>query len=356
MKVFHCDHCQHTVFFENVICMSCNHTLAYLPDIADMAALEPQDDGLWRSLAPASNGALYRLCENSAAHGVCNWAMPASESDTLCSACRLTRVLPNLDQPDNLDAWGKLEMAKRRLVHSLLELGLPVVGHLEQPDSGLAFDFLSDQGETEDGGPVLTGHENGLITINIAEADDLERERRRLNMREPYRTLLGHFRHEVGHYYWDVLIDGSPHLQGFRHLFGDEREDYAAALKRHYDQGPPPDWQHRHVSSYAATHPWEDWAETWAHYLHMTDSLDTAAACGFSLRPSRSDEPSLSVPRNGDVVARPFDLMIDDWLSLIYALNNLNRSMGLADGYPFVLSAPVIEKLRFVHEVVSAKR
>lgn len=355
MKVFHCDHCQHTVFFENVVCVSCGHTLAYLPDIADMAALEPQSNGLWRSLAPDSNGGLYRLCENSTAHGVCNWAFPANEPETLCRACRLTRVLPNLDQPSHRDAWQKLEIAKRRLVHSLLQLNLPLVGHLENPRSGLAFDFLSDHGETEDGGPVLTGHENGLITINIAEADDLERERRRLNMHEPYRTLLGHFRHEVGHYYWDVLVDGSRHLQGFRSLFGDEREDYAAALKRHYDQGPAPDWQSRHVSSYASTHPWEDWAETWAHYLHMTDSLDTAAACGFSLRPKRSDEPALSVPRDGDVTARPFDLMIDDWLALIYALNNLNRSMGLADGYPFVLAPPVIEKLRFVHRVVSQR-
>jgi hypothetical protein len=353
MKVFHCDHCQHTVFFENVSCLSCGHVLAYLPDIGDMAALVPESDGRWRSLSPASKEQRYRLCDNYAVSGVCNWALPTDSPHTLCRACRLTRVLPNLDQPGNLEAWGKLEVAKRRLVHNLLELGLPLQSHLDNPDTGLAFDFLSDEGETSDGGAVLTGHDNGLVTINIAEADDLERERRRLNMHEPYRTVLGHFRHEVGHYYWDLFAADQAWLHDFRQRFGDEREDYAEALKRHYDQGPRADWQQWHVTSYASTHPWEDWAETWAHFLHMNDSLGTAAACGFSLRPSRSDEPALSVPRNGDHITRPFDLIIEDWLALIYALNNLNRSMGLADGYPFVLTAPVIEKLRFVHDTVT---
>ncbi|MAY26533.1 MAG: putative zinc-binding peptidase [Polycyclovorans sp.] len=353
MNVFHCDHCQHTVFFENVSCLSCGHALAYLPDVGDMAALAPEGNGQWRSLSPASNNRRYRLCDNYALNGVCNWALPADAPHSLCRACRLTRVLPNQDQPGNLEAWGKLEVAKRRLVHSLLQLNLPLNSHLDDAENGLAFDFLSDSGETQDGGAVLTGHQNGVITINIAEADDLERERRRLAMREPYRTLLGHFRHEVGHYYWDLFSPDHAWLSAFRQRFGDEREDYAAALQRHYDQGPRADWQQQHVTSYASTHPWEDWAETWAHYLHMTDSLDTAAACGFSLRPSRSDEPQMTAPRSGFHPARPFDLMIEDWLALIYALNNLNRSMGLADGYPFVLAPPVIEKLRFVHDTVT---
>lgn len=352
MKVFHCDHCQHTVFFENVRCLSCGHTLAYLPDIGDMTALAPEGDGRWRSLAPACNGRHYRLCDNYAGPGVCNWALPVDAPHTLCPACRLTRVLPNLKQPGNLEAWRKLEVAKRRLVHNLVALNLPLRSHLDDAQTGLAFDFLSDDGHTPDGGAVLTGHQDGLITINIAEADDLERERRRLAMHEPYRTVLGHFRHEVGHYYWELFKVDTAWLGAFRQRFGDERQDYAAALQRHYDQGPVADWALQYVTSYASTHPWEDWAETWAHYMHMTDSLDTAAACGFSLRPSRSDEPSMAVPRGDAITRRPFDLLIEDWLALIYALNNLNRSMGLADGYPFVLAAPAIDKLRFVHETV----
>ena len=58
---------------------------------------------------------------------------------------------------------------------------------------------------------------------------------------------------------------------------------YAAALQAHYakggDVGP---WAERHVSAYASAHPWEDWAETWAHYLHMMDAVDTALGFGMS--------------------------------------------------------------------------
>ena len=140
---------------------------------------------------------------------------------------------------------------------------------------------------------MLTGHADGVITVNIAEADDAERERRRTAMHEPYRTLLGHMRHESGHYYWDRLIAGTPELDEFRSLFGDERADYAASLSTYYERGAPADWQERFVSAYASAHPWEDWAETWAHYLHMVDTLETAAACGLSLTPRRRDEPAL---------------------------------------------------------------
>ncbi len=353
MKVFHCDHCQQTVFFENVNCVNCGRVLAYLPDLCDMGALEPEKENQWRSLAPESGETRYRLCANYTKQGVCNWAIPSGDPHALCASCRLTRVVPNLDLAGNLEAWRKLEAAKRRLTYSLIELRLPVRNRTDDPQRGLAYDFLSDAATPGTGG-VLTGHEDGVITINTAEADDLEREKRRLSLHEPYRTLLGHFRHEVGHYYWDLLIADSKRLDAFRERFGDEREDYAAALKRHYEQGPPPDWQARFVSTYASSHPWEDWAETWAHYLHMVDSLETAAACGLSIQPHRPDEPSLPHPDSADVRTRPFDAMIEDWLSLTYALNNLNRSLGLADGYPFVLASPSIDKLRFVHETMPA--
>ena len=355
MKIFHCDHCQQVVFYENTTCVNCGHVLAYLPDILDIAALEPNDDTTWRSLAPESGDTLYRLCQNYEVQTVCNWAMPADDPHQLCRSCRLTRVVPNLESPGNLESWRRLETAKRRLIHTLLDLQLPLVGRDEDAEHGLAYDFLSDDANA-DSGPVLTGHEDGVITINVAEADDVEREKRRLSLHEPYRTLLGHFRHEVGHYYWDVLMRDPKLLELFREQFGDEREDYATALKQHYEQGPRADWSLSFVSAYASSHPWEDWAETWAHYLHMIDALDTAAACGIGLNPGRNDEPSLAPIEPGPIWARSFDELIDDWLALTYALNNLNRSLGLADGYPFVLATSSIEKLRHIHQTLILHR
>jgi hypothetical protein len=203
---------------------------------------------------------------------------------------------------------------------------------------------------------VLTGHDNGLITVNIAEADDVLREQQRTQQREPYRTLLGHFRHEIGHYYWDRLIQNSASLEAFREKFGDERADYQAALNRHYEQGPPEHWEREFISAYATTHPWEDWAESWAHSLHMIDALETARATGVMLRPRHAEEPKLATPADPLQPGADFDRMVDEWMALTYILNNLNRGLGLADSYPFVLSAPVIEKLRFVHDTMRSNR
>jgi len=356
MKSFHCDNCQHLIFFENTHCVSCGHALAYLPGIRDLVAMQPAEQaGEWKSLSAKDGDRRYRLCSNYATHGICNWAVEVAASSEHCLCCRLTRGRPDPQDDQTLDAWRRLEVAKRRLVHTLLDLGLPVRNRQEDPALGLVFDFLGD-GMTEDGKPVLTGHADGVITINIAEADDVERERRRHMLHEPYRTLLGHFRHEIGHYYWDVLVKDSDRLERYREQFGDERADYAAALKHHYDNGPPVDWKSRFVSAYASTHPWEDWAETWAHYLHMIDALDTAAACGIALKPMRTDEPQLEPPGFVDAWDRPFDQLFADWISLTYVLNNLNRSLGLADGYPFVLEGPIVEKLRHVHDMLADYR
>lgn len=360
MKVFHCDHCGHLLFFENIQCVQCNHCLAYLPELDVVGSLEAAGEGLWTSPLPRAEGRKWRLCENYTVHNVCNWGMAADDPNPLCRSCRLTRVIPNLDRPGNKEAWYRLEVAKRRLVYTLLHLRLPLRNRDEDPEQGLVFEFGADPepgAQLQQGTPFLTGHANGLITINIAEADDAERERRRVSLHEPYRTLLGHFRHEVGHYYWDRLIRDTDRLHACRERFGDERADYGEALKHHYAEGPPPDWRDRFVSAYAAAHPWEDWAETWAHYLHMTDTLETASTCGLSLRPRRKDEPALPL------VSRPdaddpgaFDRMMLSWFAVTYVLNNLNRGMGLPDGYPFVLSTPAIDKLRFVHEtIVTAK-
>jgi hypothetical protein len=354
VKVFHCDHCGQLVFFENVACVTCGRRLAWLPELSLVGSLDEAGDGVWRSPLPAAQGRTWRLCRNYTEESVCNWAVAADAEQPLCEACRLTTVIPDLSAPGRREAWYRLEAAKRRLIYTLLALGLPVRNRIDDPAEGLAFEFKADP-EPSEAAPVLTGHANGVITINIAEADDAERERRKRALHEPYRTLLGHVRHESGHYYWDRLIAGSPRLEAFRAAFGDERADYRQALQSHYDRGPAPDWPQRFISAYASVHPWEDWAETWAHYLHMVDTLDTATACGLSLRPLRRDEPSLPRLATETVLVpdTPFDRLIDAWFPLTYVLNNLNRGMGLADGYPFVLPQPAIDKLRFVHDAIA---
>lgn len=356
MKVFHCSHCRHLAFFENTLCVSCGHTLAFLPELMSIGSLDPVEGdtpGLWTSPLAEAKDRVYRLCANYTENQVCNWAVDAAGPDLLCRSCRLTRVIPDLTVAGNHTAWYRLEVAKRRLLYTLLTLRLPIEG--EGPDGvePLGFQFLADA--PDGAAPVLTGHSNGLVTINLAEADDAERERRRTALHEPYRTLLGHMRHEVGHYYWARIVGTNPErIEAFRALFGNDADDYAQALQRHYDSGPPADWQDRFVSAYSSAHAWEDFAETWAHYLHMADTIETAAACGVSLRPPRADEPSMAPVRVSVTQEGSFDRMLESWFPITYLLNNLNRGLGHQDAYPFVLSLSVIEKLRFVHDTIAA--
>jgi hypothetical protein len=350
MNLFHCDNCRNLVFFENVQCVACGYKLAFLPERGAMGSLEPAKDNLWLPLPQQANRPSYRLCQNYSKENICNWAVLADDGNPFCLSCRLTRVIPDLSRTEHREAWCKLETAKRRLIYTLRSLGLALAGKKEKTDDGLTFEFLADP-ETPGLPPVLTGHNDGVITVNIAEADDSVREKRRHQMHEGYRTLLGHFRHEVGHYYWDRLIRNSAWLDEYRRLFGDERTNYDEALKHHYKKGPPADWPRRFISSYASSHPWEDWAETWAHYLHMTDTLETALSCGLSLQP-KPGEPAIR-QGSGRGNALSIDEMIAGWFPLTYVLNNLNRGMGLPDAYPFVLSTPAIEKLRFVHNILA---
>jgi hypothetical protein len=249
-----------------------------------------------------------------------------------------------------------MESAKHRLFYTLLRLKLPLVTKAEDPD-GLAFDFLASPSQgSHTVAPVMTGHDSGLITINLAEADDSERERQRRQMGEPYRTLLGHFRHEIAHYYWDRLVANTHAIAEFREVFGDEQEDYGAALQRHYANGPPRNWHEMFVSSYASVHPWEDFAETWAHYFHMVDTLETAAAFGLRVRPKVSQGADLAAVIDFDPHVASMERIIDAWLPLSFASNSINRSMGLPDLYPFVLTPPVIVKLTYIHERIRASR
>jgi hypothetical protein len=316
-----------------------------------MSLVTLADEGaLWRAMEEPAGHERFRLCENYARHGVCNWALLADEPGTLCRSCHLTHTVPNLAVPGSQEAWRKLETAKRRLVYAILSLDLPLQSKVENPPAGVEFQFLSDTVQQNgDRARVLTGHDDGLITINVAEADDIYRETMRKTHHEPYRTLLGHFRHEIGHYYWDRLIADSDRLAGFRELFGDERADYQVALKRHYEQGAPAAWAERYISAYATMHPWEDWAESWAHVMHMVDALETIHEVGLSVNPRRPDEPALQVPAKPaqDRIA-DFDQLLSEWMALTYVLNNLTRGLGLADAYPFIISPGVVEKLRFV--------
>ena len=292
-----------------------------------MTALEPAGD-VWESLAEESSGKLYRSCANGRDYGVCNWYVPVGDREPV-AACRLNDVIPDTSVPENRARWHRAEIAKRRLVYTIRRLDLPTDGDGSAAHPPLRVRLLADGA----GEPVLTGHLNGAITINIAEADDAERERRRRAalraLPHPPRALPPRERALL----LDRLIGASPRLEGFRALFGDERQDYQEALQRHHVDGPPGDWPQRFISGYAGTHPWEDWAETWAHYLHMTDMLETAAcsACRWARAGPREPHPGRPCPR------RPFDTMLADWFPLTYVLNSLNRGLGLPDGYPFVI-------------------
>jgi hypothetical protein len=337
MRSFRCT-CGARIFFDNSTCLTCGRELGFLPDALALVALEPKANHVY-----GTSGGDYRKCANYIEQGVCNWMVGLAAPTRYCQACDLNHVIPDLSQPQNRVLWQDVEKAKRRLVYTLDQMRLPLRSKREDPSAGLAFDIKASDGTKH----VLTGHEDGLVTLNLAEADPREREKARFAMKERYRTLLGHFRHEVGHYYFDVLVRNTPSLPRFRALFGDETTPYAEALKAHYARSSPVAFADAYISDYAAAHPWEDFAETFAHYLHMQDTLDTALAFGFATH----------LPPGADVAATDdFTALTAEWMDLTVALNALNRSMGLPDAYPFAITSKVKQKLAFVHDVVLGAR
>lgn len=312
------------------------------------------EGGLWQRKTrrrPKGNVRRFRLCHNQIEYQACNFAVPEHDPNVLCVSCRLTRILPDLSIPENRERWYRIEVAKRRLFYTLAKLGLVSVDPPNGERDGPVFEFLADL----PGQQVMTGHLGGVITINVAEADDTERVRRRVELHEPYRTLLGHLRHESGHYYWDRLIRDGGKLEEFRKLFGDESIDYPQALNAHYSSGPSANWQMAHVSAYATAHPWEDWAETWAHYLHMVDLLETASSYNTRVVvPGSEGDDNDEVTNPFEKGASDFDTLVEQWVPLTLLLNSLNRSLGHDDAYPFALTAGALEKLRFVHNVIHA--
>jgi hypothetical protein len=321
VRAFTCHRCGQRLFFENSACLACGSEVGYLRAARDLVPLEDRTP-----------------CPNRDLNG-CNWIPDAAGEQ--CFACSLTRTRPHDDDARGLPQYYLAEQAKRRLVDELDRLGLPLQPRDEGTGRGVTFDLLSSVSED-----VVTGHADGVITIDLAEGDSAHRERVRAELGEAYRTLLGHFRHEVGHYYWQVLVDdpardGDPgRREECRALFGDETESYADALDRHYADGPPEGWEETHVSAYATMHPWEDFAETFAHVLHISDALETAHAYGLTV------DPQVRLRRFSEVVT-------GTWLPLSTALNELNRSMGLQDLYPFALAPVVLDKLDWVWDLVT---
>jgi len=338
------------------MCVKCGLTVGFLPDEQQLSAFTKNANG---NLLASSNGKQYRPCTNYSLYDICNWMVAQDDPNDLCVSCRLTETIPNLDDPENLKLWFSLEHAKRRLLYSAIKLKLPIKSKIADPKRGLGFAFLQNEIEDDFGNElfiknfVTTGHSDGLITLNIDEARDSARIDMREKMNEKYRTLLGHFRHESGHYYWDRLIRNSDRLEEYRETFGDERLDYQSAMANYYENGPAKNWQDVWISAYATMHPWEDWAETWAHYLHMVDTLETASDFELSISKKVIVSPYITDETHSSLaVEKSFTQLFNDWCALTQVLNALNRSMGMDDAYPFVISLTSLKKLRFVHQTI----
>jgi hypothetical protein len=335
MLAFVCPVCERLVTFESSKCLHCSSELGYDPATRAMRALQADRPG---PLQRCTNAQLV----------ACNWLV--SGAGELCASCALTRTRPHDHDSDGLGGLAAAEAAKRRLLFELADLGLPIAGWMRQ-DGGLAFDLLSSEQAA-----VTTGHADGVITLDLDETDPAHRERMRVRLGEPYRTVLGHLRHEIAHYYQPILVPPGTHAEDrCRELFGDERADYQEAMDRYYAAGAPADWEQRFVSAYATMHPWEDWAETFAHYLHVRDTLQTAGAYGV-----RVDGPQIATADAAPLHSQPAEgasdvaAMLQAWIPLTYALNAISRSMGALDIYPFVLSPAIETKLAFIDALVRA--
>ena len=334
MKCYFCD-CGHALYFDNTQCVACNRSIAIDINQDRMHIIESMQNDI--AITTESNK--IKLCRNYVEYQACNCAVPENHDNEYCQSCELNKTIPNLSTTTNLEKWVLLEKAKRRLVRTLIKLNLPVVSWVRDPDTGLAFEFLKNHKQpfSSESEFVTTGHKDGIITINLDEADDSIREYTRASLGEQYRTPLGHLRHESGHYYFDYLIRKSNLIGTFRELFGNEQIDYTSSLKEYYERNTRTHDHNNYISAYAQSHPLEDWAECWAHYLHIVDTLETASSYG--------------VINVRDIMLTPDDWM-ENWTQLMVILNELNRSMGLNDAYPFVLSRTVINKLNFIHSAI----
>jgi hypothetical protein len=336
MQQLYCQ-CGQIVFCDNNHCENCGRLLAFDPLGGRVICLSEEGSGAWTD----SEGLSYQLCNNRIQYGVCNGAVPATvnpAADAVCNTCALNRTIPITDRQQNLVRWRRLEQAKRRMISGVSSLGLDVGFTDRGATSGMRFNFMEDKRSHPDVLEtfVSTGHKDGLITVNLMEADEIQRVQQRELMGERYRTLLGHFRHEAGHFFYPLLVVDEG---GFADLFGDPNRDYNSALDGYYRSGPPADWGKSWISAYASSHPLEDWAECFAHYLHIQDALETASARGIG---------------NGYSADEPIRDQLIQWSELALSLNELSRSLGQRDAYPFVVNAVVTSKLEFVQRSIAA--
>lgn len=347
MKIFQCGNCTNAIFFENNTCDNCGHLSGFRDIDRMMLTFNP----LGGALISDREEVAYKFCRNKE-HNVCNWVIEKDSLQEYCSACQLNRTIPNLADVENFEKWQHLEVAKHRLIYQLQKVGLALPSKMTDPN-GLCFDFVAQQNDAT----LMTGHAEGVITILLREADSVLREKMRKQFLEPYRTLIGHLRHEVGHYFWDRLIaTDTAVLEEFRQIFGDERSDYSDSLQQYYKTGAPEGWQHSFISKYATSHPWEDWAETWAHYLHIMDMVETAYFFGLHVKPKNEHKELKTKASFDPYEIEDFDQIIKTCVPLSFAVNSINRAMGVPDVYPFVITENAIFKLKFIHKLLLHKR
>jgi hypothetical protein len=323
--------CGQIVFSDNIRCGACGRTLGFEPFGPAMLSFDVGAPGELIS----EQGQSYTLCTNRLQHAVCNGVVPLGGGDR-CRSCALNRTIPVLRRKKNLARWYRLERAKRRMISGLATLGLQADSPATTSSPAMLFDFLEDRRSHPDvlESFVSTGHKDGVITINVIEADDVQRVKQRELMGERYRTLLGHFRHEAGHFFYPLLVTAPG---SFTALFGDPAADYNAALNRYYQQGPALDWENNFISAYAGSHALEDWAECFAHYLHIQDALETAASRGLS-----------NLGNTGSI-----EVQLQRWDDLSVSVNEVSRSLGLRDAYPFAIKDGVAAKLGYVHRCIT---
>ena len=346
MKIFQCGNCNHPLFFESKRCESCGHRSGYRDSDRKMLTFDSNQNRLISDREQLH----YKYCKNEA-YGVCNWLLDINDSNDFCSACQLNRTIPNLSDNKNFPKWQNLEVAKHRLVYQLQKIGLELPNKMDN-DHGMCFDFVSKEHDPT----IMTGHANGVITILLSEADSVLREQMRKQLLEPYRTLIGHLRHEVGHYFWERLVYTDYQvLHNFRSVFGDERQDYSKALQKYYREGAMSNWNESFISKYATSHPWEDWAETWAHYLHIMDMVETSHFFGLQVQSTDITDGMSTVVTFDPYTMFDFEIIVKTCVPLSYAVNSINRAMGIPDVYPFVISEPVIRKLTFIHKLLLVK-
>jgi len=347
MKIFECGHCNYPLYFESNHCDNCGHACGYRDDDRKMLTFDPANE----SLISDRENIAYKYCKNKE-HEVCNWLLHNDDVNDYCSACQLNRTIPNLSDKTNFPKWKNLEVAKHRLIYQLQKIGLNLPSKIKNSD-GLCFDFIVKEGNVN----LMTGHASGVITILLQEADAVLREQIRKELEEPYRTLIGHLRHEVGHYFWERLVaTNKTFLIEFRHIFGNEEANYSKALQQYYKQGAPANWHDSFISKYATSHPWEDWAETWAHYLHVMDMVETAHFFGLKVNPTNKNKSMMASATFDPYSIKDFQTIVHKCRPLSFAVNSINRAMGIPDVYPFVITPAVVKKMAFIHQLLLSKR